>query len=246
MSVANTFAPEWEATHEWESPEWESQGFTESQEWEATEADPFLPFLLPLAGKALPMIGRALMPAVRRLLPTARKAISPVVNSILSTPGAASPRPSHVPMTPPAMGHGPAPHVRRTPTYQPGWGQFPGRAAPTAAGTAPFYPGRPYNRSWGPYYGRYFGSGASFYPGNGRRRALWLLDQLRDLIQRGEAEVESAEASLFGTPETEWESGHPENAQAALTEVLAAKRPTLRARPKPRLSSGRPCRSRSA
>jgi hypothetical protein len=65
-------------------------------------------------------------------------------------------------------------------------------------------------------------TGTSARPGSGRQRALLLLRQLGGIIRRGEAEVESAEAALFGTPETEWESGHPESAQAALTEVLAA------------------------
>jgi hypothetical protein len=57
---------------------------------------------------------------------------------------------------------------------------------------------------------------------SGRRRALLLLKQLGDIIRRGEAEVESAEAALFGSPESEWESSHPESSQAALSEVLAA------------------------
>jgi hypothetical protein len=57
-------------------------------EWEgSTEADPFLPFLAPLAAKALPAIARAAAPYARRLLPVARRAIGAAVQSVL-TPSA--------------------------------------------------------------------------------------------------------------------------------------------------------------
>jgi len=74
-------SPEWESTHEWEaSPEWEG-----TQEWEgATEADPFLPFLTPLAATAVPMIARAAAPYARKLLPVAARAVGTAVRSVLA------------------------------------------------------------------------------------------------------------------------------------------------------------------
>jgi hypothetical protein len=167
MASASSYAPEGEL-HEWEHPEtheaheWEWE-HPEAHEWEwegegANEADPFLPFLLPLAAKALPALGRALMPAVRRLIPVAKQAIGTTIKNVL------------------------------------------GPDAPPGAAVA---------RSPG-------GSGT------GRQQALHLIRQLRGIILRGEAEAEAAEASLFGTAETEWESAHPAAHEAALTEVLAA------------------------
>jgi hypothetical protein len=157
MSSSSTFAPEWEAQEwEWEQPE------SHEWEWESTGgADPFLPFLLPLAAKALPMIGRAVMPAVRRLLPAAARAIGTTVSNVLAPTGPTGP------------------------------GQAGGPRAP--GGHPP-----------------------------GRHRALHLIRELHGLVLRGEAEAEAAEASLFGVGEAEWESGHPESHEAALTEVLAA------------------------
>lgn len=174
MASASSFAPEWEL-HEWEHPEaheweWEHPETHESEwehpethewEWEGegtNEADPFLPFLLPLAAKALPALGRAIMPAVRSLIPVAKQAVGTTIKNVLA----------------PDTG--------------------PGAAAARAPG----------------------GSGM------GRQRALHLIRQLRGIILRGEAEAEAAEAALFGTAETEWESGHPAAHEAALTEVLAA------------------------
>jgi len=97
---------EWEhpETHEWESHEWEwehpeTHESHETHEWEwegEGEADPFLPFLLPLAAKALPMLGKAVMPAIRRLIPAARRAVGSTIRNILAPsrgpgPGAAAP-----------------------------------------------------------------------------------------------------------------------------------------------------------
>jgi hypothetical protein len=86
-------SPEWEGTHEgsmeWEAAhEWET-AHEGSREWEGSmEADPFLPFLAPLAAKALPVIARAAVPYVRRLLPVARRAIGTAVQSVLAPPPA--------------------------------------------------------------------------------------------------------------------------------------------------------------
>jgi hypothetical protein len=167
MASASSYAPEGEL-REWEHPEtheaheWEWE-HPEAHEWEwegegAHEADPFLPFLLPLAAKALPALGRALMPTVRRLIPVAKQAIGTTIKNVLA------------PDAP------------------------PGAAAARSPGGS----------------------------GTGRQRALHLIRQLRGIILRGEAEAEAAEAALFGTAETEWESGHPAAHEAALTEVLAA------------------------
>jgi hypothetical protein len=93
---------EWEhpETHERESHEWEWEHpethETHEWEWEGEgEADPFLPFLLPLAAKALPMLGKAVMPAIRRLIPAAKRAVGTTVRNILApsrgpAPGAAA------------------------------------------------------------------------------------------------------------------------------------------------------------
>jgi hypothetical protein len=154
MASASSYALEGEL-HEWEHPEtheWEWAGEGEN------EADPFLPFLLPLAAKALPALGRVLMPAVRSLIPAAKQAVGATVRNILA------------PSPPPGAGAG---------------------RPPGGAGT-------------------------------GRPRALHLIRQLHGIILRGEAEAEAAEAALFGTAESEWESGHPAAHEAALTEVLAA------------------------
>ena len=135
----------------------------ELHEWEGEdEADPFLPFLLPLAAKALPALIQAVRPAVRSLIPAAKQAVGTTVRNILTpgpAPGAAAPRPAARP--------------------------------PGGAGTS-------------------------------RAQALHLVRQLHGIILRGEAEAEAAEAALFGTAESEWESGHPAAHEAALTEVLAA------------------------
>jgi hypothetical protein len=177
MASASSFAPEWEL-HEWEHPEthereWEHPEAQETHEWEwehpeapewewegegTNEADPFLPFLLPLAAKALPALGRAIMPAVRSLIPAAKQAVGTTIKNVLA----------------PDAG--------------------PGAAAARAPGGS----------------------------GTGRQQALHLIRQLRGIILRGEAEAEAAEAALFGTAETEWESEHPAAHEAALTEVLAA------------------------
>ncbi|MGD0699119.1 MAG: hypothetical protein ABSA02_04460 [Trebonia sp.] len=117
MASANSYAPEgqlheWEhleahETHEWEwqHPEMEYQETGESEdewEWETDgghEADPFLPFLLPLAAKALPAIGRAVMPAVRKLIPMAKQAIGTTIRNVLGP---------DAPSGPPATRRGPA------------------------------------------------------------------------------------------------------------------------------------------
>jgi hypothetical protein len=106
MASANSFAPEWEVqewehpeshelehfeSHEWEHPEtheWESHEW----EWEGEdEADPFLPFLLPLAAKALPMLGKAVMPAIKRLIPAAKQAIGSTIKNVLAPSGGPGP-----------------------------------------------------------------------------------------------------------------------------------------------------------
>jgi hypothetical protein len=70
---------EWEGAHEG-THEWEG-----TQEWEgSTEADPFLPFLAPLAAKALPVIARAAAPYARKLLPIAARAVGTAVRTVLA------------------------------------------------------------------------------------------------------------------------------------------------------------------
>jgi hypothetical protein len=127
---------EWEAgheTHEWEHPEshewegeWEAGHEThewehpESHEWEGEwEADPFLPFLAPLAAKALPVLARAAMPYIKRLLPVARRAIGAAVKSVLSPQGA--------PVRPPA-GWPPRPGPTRSYAPARGYATVPGGA----------------------------------------------------------------------------------------------------------------------
>jgi hypothetical protein len=81
-------SPEWEGSHEWEgSQEWEGS-HEGAMEWEgSTEADPFLPFLAPVAARAIPAIARAAAPHARRLLPVARRAMGAVVRSVLAPSG---------------------------------------------------------------------------------------------------------------------------------------------------------------
>lgn len=50
------------------------------------EADPFVPFILPLAAKALPAIGLAVVPTIRRLPLDAGRAIGSAVGSLLPGP----------------------------------------------------------------------------------------------------------------------------------------------------------------
>jgi hypothetical protein len=50
------------------------------------EADPFVPFILALAAKALPAIGLAVVPTIRRLPPDAGRAIGSAVGSLLPGP----------------------------------------------------------------------------------------------------------------------------------------------------------------
>jgi hypothetical protein len=56
----------------------------------------------------------------------------------------------------------------------------------------------------------------------GRQRALGLIRELHGLVLRGEAEAEAAESALFGSGQGEFETGHPNADEAALTEVLGA------------------------
>jgi len=101
---------------------------------------------------------------------------------------------------------------RPVPPQAPGgtWGQ---PAAPSRL------PGRRYRRRPYPYWAA--GYRTIGRPGSGRATALLLLEQLRGIITRGEAEAEATESSLF-SPEHESESGAPEAHDARLTEVLAA------------------------
>ncbi len=93
----NEASPEWEGSFEG-AQEWEGahEGVLEwegAQEWEgATEADPFLPFLAPLAAKAIPMIARAAAPYARKLVPIAARAVGAAVRSVLEpSPPSVSP-----------------------------------------------------------------------------------------------------------------------------------------------------------
>jgi hypothetical protein len=94
---------------------------------ETDEADPFLPFLAPLALKALPALGKLALPAVKKLMPFARKAVGSAVKNVLkgSRPGG------------PGV---PRPGVRRVPTRRPVIGmprpRVPGAAPRPAASPA--------------------------------------------------------------------------------------------------------------
>jgi hypothetical protein len=79
--------------------EWEDEAATEAHyaspeahEFE-DERDQFLPFLAPLAAKAIPLIGRAVLPLAKRLIPAARRAVPAVLRSVLGQAGGPPPRP---------------------------------------------------------------------------------------------------------------------------------------------------------
>jgi hypothetical protein len=117
---------EWEGTGEWEASHFstESNPFSSGEEeWEGgsleDESDQFLPFLAPLAMKALPMIARYALPAVKRLLPIARQAIGNVVRNVTSTPLPNGMRPVVQGIRALQGGPGPRPMYRRAPSYGP-------------------------------------------------------------------------------------------------------------------------------
>jgi hypothetical protein len=195
----------------WESSAFES-GFELAHEGAfEDESDQFLPFLAPLAMKALPMLAKAALPTIRRLLPVARNAVQNVVRNVTSTPippsiaptarvlmrGLQQPSPYRRPpvrrpWTPPRPNFGPLP----SPT--------PGRPPfPLPFPMPPVSPPRPVPQS--------------------PMTVGTILRRLSDILQVGDAVAQEAEAAFFGSNEYQTELGSNELAhEAALTEVLAA------------------------
>src|SRR5919202_479002 len=86
---------EWEEEVHYSTPEaeWETHETHYSNPYstpEAERADQFLPFLAPLALKALPLIGKAVLPMARKLIPFGKRAVSGVLRNVM---GGAAPRP---------------------------------------------------------------------------------------------------------------------------------------------------------
>ena len=114
-----------ELEDEWESPEtYEVAGYANPYVAAEDERDQFLPFLAPLAAKALPMLAKFALPAVKKLIPFAKRAVSNVVRNVMGGAGRPAARPA-----------APAPLAVRRPTYarpatppgRPGWSPALGR-----------------------------------------------------------------------------------------------------------------------
>ena len=182
------------------------------------ESDQFLPFLAPLAMKALPMIAKFALPAVKRLLPVARRAVQNVVRNVTSTPLPPSMRPVMRGISALQGGQGRRVYRRRRPAFP--MGGFPGGFG-AAGGGFPGMPGMPAFPGGFPD-----GAGAPTpapAPMPAQPSVGTLLRQLSQLLNVGEAVAAEAEASFFGSNEFQTELGAHEFAhEAALTEVLAA------------------------
>jgi hypothetical protein len=212
---------EWE-THEdeWEThysnpeaheTEWETQYSNPEVHERADEADRFLPFLAPLAMKALPLLGKAVMPMAKKLLPQAARAVSNVLRGVL---GRRRRRP--MPVRP---GGGWAPRPR--PVQPGGWAPRP--VAPSDGWQpSPVRPGglrRP-GPAWRPGRGPRRRVGVAPIP---RSTVAGLFRQLSRIFGEGESEAAHLETQLFGANEMEGElASHEAAHEAALTEVLAA------------------------
>jgi hypothetical protein len=192
-----------------ETPEWTGEAASHEVTFEDEgESDQFLPFLAPLALKALPMVAKFALPAVKKLLPVAKQAIGRVVRNVTSTPVPPQLRPTVRTFMRGLGAQMPGPTPRRRYAYRP----YPR--------PLPFMPQLAPGGDAGP------GPSGSPFPQPTPQPPMSLGTILRGLSQvlnLGDAVAQEAEASLFGANELQAELANHETAhEAALTEVLAA------------------------